>query len=355
MPHPPTPDPELQTAAALALDAGALLLKMGARGVQRKTTPDDLVTEADHAASALLLAGLGAAFPGDALLSEEEEGGHERLGRARLWSIDPIDGTRHFVDGHPEYAVSVGLCVRGEPALGVVYAPALGWGCAGGPGLGLWTVADGGLRPLIRPGAQPPYRLLTSVSEQRRELHRYPLGGKPGGSVALKLARMAAGEGDATFSISPRSEWDLAAGHALLRAAGGDLTRRDGRPVRYNRAVPHLEQGIAAGVGGALPWLHTRLAELGVPRVHLDLTPTDAAWALLTGAQRGWAARGALSLRYRAPHPHPAGGGAVPASGGAVLALLLTAGGQALERTGDPEHLELLRRDLVRAGRLASA
>lgn len=353
MPDPhPTPDPALRTAAALALEAGALLLEMGARGVQRKTTPDDLVTEADRAASDLLLAGLAAAFPGDALLSEEEEeGGQERqnnrrLDNGRLWSIDPIDGTRHFVDGHPEYAVSLGLCVRGEPALGVVYAPALAWGCAGGPGLGLWALQGGELRPLTRPAPQPPFALLTSVSEQRRELHRYPLGGKPGGSAALKLARMAAGEGDATFSISPRSEWDVAAGHALLRAAGGDLTRRDGQPVRYNRPVPHLEQGIAAGVGEALPWLHARLAELGVPRAHLGLRPTDAAWALLTAPQRGWAARGALSLRYAAPTARESGG---------VLALLLTDGSHELERAGDPEHLSLLRRDLVRAGLLAPA
>lgn len=340
------PDPELQRAAALARDAGALLLKMGARGVQRKTTPDDLVTEADRAASALLLAGLAAAFPGDARLSEEEEGDLARLKQERLWSIDPIDGTRHFVDGHPEYAVSLGLCVRGEPALGVVYAPALNWGCAGGPGRGLWAMTDGGLRPLVRPGAHPPYRLLTSVSEQRRELHRYPLGGRPGGSVALKLARMAAGEGDATFSISPRSEWDLAAGHALLRAVGGELTRRDGRPVRYNRPAPHLEQGVAAGVGGALPWLHARLAELGVPRAHLGVTPGDGAWALLSDVERAWADRGVLSLRYRAPHP---------AGDGALLALVLTAGGRALERSGDPEHLDLLRRDLTRAGLLDPA
>ncbi|MFC6590722.1 inositol monophosphatase family protein [Deinococcus lacus] len=93
----------------------------------------------------------------------------------------------------------------------------------------------------------------------------------PSGSIALKLARVAAGEADATFTLSPRSEWDLAAGHALVRAAGGNLTRRSGEPIFYNQASPHLEQGIVAGQPDAYAWLQAELNRLNVPATRLNV------------------------------------------------------------------------------------
>ncbi|MFC6590723.1 3'(2'),5'-bisphosphate nucleotidase CysQ [Deinococcus lacus] len=118
---------ELETACRLALAAGEVLREYLRRGVtvEHKTGPEDPVTEADRAASRLILDGLAAAFPEDGLLSEEELGAQTtHADRPRVWIVDPLDGTRNYVGGEPGYAVSIGLCVQGEPVLGAVYAPA---------------------------------------------------------------------------------------------------------------------------------------------------------------------------------------------------------------------------------------
>lgn len=325
---------ELDTAARLAREAGALLLAHLARGVtaRQKTGADDLVTAADHEASDLILAGLRSAFPEDGFLSEEAADDPARLGRERVWIIDPIDGTKEFTTGSPDFCVSIGLAVGGEPVLGAVYSPATDELFLGVVGGGVWK---NGKR--VGFADRFPYVVSVSDSEHRLELWRHDLPGMhPSGSIALKLARIAAGEADVTFSMSPRSEWDLAGGHALLRALGGDLRRRDGRAIRYNAPRPHLEQGILGGRPDAVGWLAGELEERGLPTAHLGLTPEDPAWVTLAPEDRA-------ALRGR-------GGVCIRHGGGRVLALLVVGVGGVVERaSGDAFHLGRLSRDVTRA------
>lgn len=326
---------ELEVASRLAREAGALLLAHLKAGliVEHKTSRDDPVTAADREASKLITTGLKAAFPADGLLSEEEADSAARLEAARVWIIDPIDGTREYADGSPDYCVSIGLAVDGEAVLGVVYAPATDELFTGVVGAGVWK------------NGQPAgfsdraaYIISVSDTEHRRELHRHDLPGmNPSGSIALKLARIAAGEADATFTMSPRSEWDVAAGHALVRACGGVLRRRDGRAIRYNEPRPHISQGIIGGRAEAAAWLEHELRERGLPTAHLGLTPADPAWTSLNAAdQSALAGHSGVNVRH---------------AGGRVLALLVVnpLSGAVERAEGDAFHLERLSRDVTRA------
>lgn len=332
----PTFSHELSVASALAREAGALLLAHLRAGftVEHKTSADDPVTVADREASTLIMTALAAAFPSDGLLSEEETDDRARLGHDRVWIVDPIDGTKEYSTGLPDYCVSIGLAVGGEPVLGVVYAPETDELFSGVVGQGVTLNGQ----PVPAPASGPDWRVAVSDTEHGRELHRTSLPGmKPSGSIALKLARIAAGQVDATFTMSPRSEWDIAAGHALLRAAGGDLRRRDGRPVRYNQPRPHIEQGLIGGAPAALDWLEGQLRGHRLPVAHLGLTPADPAWTLLPESDRA------------ALDGHP--GVNVRHASGEVLALLVVnPGTRQVERAeGDAFHLDRLTRDVTRA------
>ena len=326
---------DLEVATRLALEAGELLrahLRAGLT-VEHKTSIDDPVTAADREASHLITAGLAAAFPDDGLLSEEEADSDRRLGRERVWIVDPIDGTKEYASGSDDYCVSIGLAVAGEPVLGVVYAPATDELFAGTVG------GDVSYRgPRAAGTGSAPWRVAVSDTKHGRELHRVGLPGlHPSGSIALKLARIAAGHADATFTMSPRSEWDIAAGHALVRAAGGDLRRRDGQPITYNRPSPHVEQGIIGGTPAALEWLEGQLQDFALPTAHLGLRPDAPAWTTLDAADQA-----ALS-------GHP--GVFIRHAGGRVLALLVVdPATRTVERAhGDAFHLERLTRDVTRA------
>lgn len=329
-----TLETERNVATRLALEAGELLRTHLERGltVEHKTSADDPVTAADREASDLILAGLRASFPGDGLLSEEATDTSARLGQERVWIVDPIDGTKEFTSGSPDYAVSIGLAVDGAPLLGVVYAPATNELFAG-------VVGEGVTKNGEPSGFSDRTEYVVSVSdtEFKRELHQHDLPGMvPSGSIALKLARIAAGEADVTFTMSPRSEWDIAAGHALVRAVGGDLRRRDGRAIRYNVARPHIEQGIIGGRLEAMEWLEGELRTRGLPTAHLGLTSADPAWAVLTPEDQATL------------DGHP--GVFVRHAGGQALALLVVGPGGRVERAeGDAFHLERLTRDVTRA------
>lgn len=327
---------ELAVAEALAREAGELLLRHRRAGlrVDYKTSRDDRVTAADRDASRFIVDGLKRAFPADGLLSEEEtDAPDSRVGLERVWIIDPIDGTHEFTEGSPDFCVSIGLCVGGEAVLGAVYAPDTDELFSGYVGAGV--------RKNSRPvgfSDRSAYVVSVSNTEFNRELHRYGLSGlAPSGSIALKLARLAAGEADATFTISPRSEWDIAAGDALLRASGGFLRRRDGQPIRYNVAKPHIEQGIIGGRPEAVDWLETQLQNREVPTAHLGVQAGDPAWQALSPAtQAELEGQVGVCVRY---------------AGRRVLALLhVDAETRTVLRSeGDAFHVARLTRDVTRA------
>lgn len=332
---------ERQIAEALARQAGELLLRHRAAGfaVNYKTSKDDPVTVADTEASELIVAGLRAAFPDDGILSEELTDTAERLGKRRVWIIDPIDGTQEYVDGTPDFAVSIGLAVDGEAVLGVVDAPARQAIYSGTVESG--RVGEGLTRNGVRAGfsARPPAESLIAVSdtEHKRELHRYPLPQMlPSGSIALKLALIAAGEADATFTMSPRSEWDIAAGMALIQAAGGRVTRRGGGRISLNSPEPVIRQGLIGGRPDVVAWLEGELFRLAIPEQQLGLVDTDEAWALLGQVDQA-------RLRGE-PHLH------IRHAAGKVVALVLLDDDLRVRRSeGDALHLGVLTRDLTRA------
>lgn len=323
---------ELQVATHLAREAGALLLRWREKGfaVGYKTSPDDPVTVADHEASELIVAGLRAAFPSDGILSEELADSPERLSCQRVWIIDPIDGTQEYAAGQADYCVSIGLAVAGEPVLGVIYAPSLQNIYTGVVKEGVYKNAQ----PTGFNAALPPHeaRISVSDSEYARELHAVALPNmQPSGSIALKLAKIASGDQEATFTMSPRSEWDIAAGHALLRAAGGELRRRDGTAIRYNQPYSQIEQGIIGGRGDVLAHLEAELARLEVPLHHLEVAPTHPA------AQFGPAllpVGHTLHVRY---------------SGAQSLAVIVLDGARVVQVQGNAAHVQALLRDLRRA------
>lgn len=205
------------------------------------------VTAADREVDAMLKAALPA--PGDGWLSEESEDGPERLSCRRVWIVDPLDGTRSFLAGRPDHAVSIALVVDGEPVLGAIGGPASGVVVYGGRGLGVHVEGDPGL-----PWPAPDGRLRVLVS--RSETKRGEWGGwgdachlLPVGSVAYKLALVAAGFADATWTRNGKHEWDVAAGAALVSAAGGEVWLPDSGEPRWNRRRPRFPCFAAAARG----------------------------------------------------------------------------------------------------------
>ncbi len=321
----------------LAREAGALLLRHRDQGftVEYKTSPDDPVTVADHEASVLIVAGLRASFADDGILSEELADTAERLNQKRVWIIDPIDGTQEYTRGLNDYSVSIGLVVAGEPVVGVVFAPSLGTDSLGvmysgvvGQGLSKNGVPAGLNTALSAEQA----RISVSDSEYTRELRALGLPNmQPSGSIALKLAKIATGDQEATFTMSPRSEWDIAAGHALLRAAGGELRRRDGQPIVYNRPDPQIEQGIIGGRHDVVAHLEAELLRLRVPLHHLGVLPGQSAYRF---GPSNLAPDQSLHVRY---------------SGDSLLALVILRGQQVISVQGGAADVQVLMRDLRRA------
>ena len=225
--------------AAHSLTVGAVEFKEG----------DDPVTATDRALDALLRQALPAA--GEGWLSEETADDAARLACSRVWVVDPLDGTREFVAGIPEWCVSVGLVVDGEAVAGGILNPATGQRFLGAVGHGL--TLDG--RPARASAATTlaGALVLASRSEVKRgQWERFagaPFTVKPTGSVAYKLACVAAGLADATWTLVPKHEWDVAAGVALARAGGCVVRTPSGTPPRFNRAVPLLAGLIVCPAG----------------------------------------------------------------------------------------------------------
>ncbi len=204
------------------------------------------VTEADHAVNAVLREHLLRA--GEGWLSEETEDDHARLECRRVWIVDPIDGTREFIQGVPEWCVSVALVEDGRPIAGGVCNPAAGDVIVGGGSLGVMcnNVSAAVSRRATLEGAT----VLASRSEfERGEWEPYAGAEflvKTMGSVAYKLALVAAGRADATWTLQRKHEWDIAAGAALLEAGGGFLCLPDGSPVTFNQPSSSV-RGLVAG------------------------------------------------------------------------------------------------------------
>ena len=238
---------DLDRIARALREASRILISRFRSGLAvRRKEGGDPVTEADDASNDALRRILP--VEGEGWLSEETADDPARLQARRVWVVDPLDGTREFVDGVPEWCVSVGLVEDGEAVAGGISNPATGETVIGGAGIGVRrngepvTVAR---RPSLDGAA-----VLASRSEVARgEWERYrgaPFRVRALGSVAYKLGLVASGLADATWTLVPKHEWDVAAGTALVRAAGGAVWLPSGEPLRFNRASPRLPGLIAA-------------------------------------------------------------------------------------------------------------
>lgn len=214
-----------------------------------KEERDDPVTAADEAADAVLKEILPQR--GEGWLSEESVDDPARLACARVWVVDPIDGTREFIEGIPEWCISIGLVESGAPVAGGILNPATGEMVLGGLGEGVTLngVATSVTEPNVGRGDR--VTLLASRSEIRRgEWDRFDDGRfevRPCGSVAYKLGLVAAGQADGTWTLVGKSEWDVAGGTALVRAGGGVVSLRDGSDPAFNQPDPVYPNFVAAG------------------------------------------------------------------------------------------------------------
>lgn len=262
---PRTLDRELQVATRLALQAGSILRvhRAGELTVNRKGGGEP-VTAADLESNRVIREGLAAAFPGDAVFSEETHDSAARLSAERVWIVDPLDATSNYVESGDEYCVSIGLSISGRPSLGVIYNPARGELVAGYRGGG---VTLNGAPVTVRDAATlEGAHLHVSSKEWRRGLSDRVAGLpiEPMASMAYKLARVAAGLSDGTFSVTPRKEWGTCAGIALVLAAGGTATLLDGSEIRCNRAELRQRLGMVAAGPRLHPALVRALRERGL-------------------------------------------------------------------------------------------
>jgi 3'(2'), 5'-bisphosphate nucleotidase len=252
-------DAELEAARALARAAGAAAMRHYGAVTAHAKAGGSPVTAADHAANAVIVAGLRARFPGDAILSEESADTAERLGARRVWIVDPLDGTKEFLAGNGEFSVMIGLAVDGEPVVGAVYRPDGDVLFSAARDRGAWVERHGERRPLRRgPADLAALRLVGSRShpDPRVVELQAALGiaaVRPCGSVGLKCALIAEGESDLYVHPVPYlKEWDTCAPEILLREAGGEVVDCRGERLRYNKPDPTQPHGLVACAPGVL-------------------------------------------------------------------------------------------------------
>ena len=236
----------LELAAELAQQAGAVILAVRARGFETLRKADrSPVTEADHAAEAVIVAGLRAATPDIPVIAEEEiEAGLAPAAGEHYWLVDPLDGTREFSALRDEFTVNIGLVRHGRAVLGAVGVPAYGelFGGLLGPPAQAWKQTAAAGRVPIRARPPPDAGMHVLASRHYSGDHRLDdfLQGRTVAQVtnmgsALKIVRLAEGAGDLYPRFGRTMEWDTAAPQAILEAAGGKLCTMQGTALGYGK------------------------------------------------------------------------------------------------------------------------
>jgi 3'(2'), 5'-bisphosphate nucleotidase len=248
---------ELQAAKDLALRAGAILLKHYADGFSVEWKgKNDPVTDADRASSRVLVAELHKRFPNDAILSEEEKDDSMRLSSRRVWIIDPMDGTKEFVARRGEFAVMIGLAVKGEPRLGVVYQPTQDKLYYAAAGDGAYLTFSGVTLQLQVSSEHDPSHATMALSRSHlsatTEAIRQELGIEKTtqtGSLGVKVGLICEAQADVYVQGRGTSVWDTCGPEAILREAGGTMTDWLGNPLRYDVAEVRNLNGVIATNG----------------------------------------------------------------------------------------------------------
>jgi 3'(2'), 5'-bisphosphate nucleotidase len=271
-----SPERLLEPVAAIAADAGRAILEVYDQEFEVTHKADrSPLTEADLASHRVIRDALARLTPGIPLLSEEsaEIGFDIRSRWPEYWLVDPLDGTKEFVNRNGEFTVNIALIRGHDPMLGVVHVPVsgvtytgvVGSGAtrrsAGGPAGDLAGGATGSVaRPIhVRVPCADPVRVVGSRSHANPALARYlePLGDYELVSMgsSLKFCLLAEGEADFYPRLGPTSEWDTAAAHAVVLAAGGRIVTLEGRPLQYNLKESFLNPEFLVIADSERDWL----------------------------------------------------------------------------------------------------
>ena len=247
---------ELATAAR---EAGEAILEIVRRGFEVESKVDaSPVTEADRAAELIILAALARAAPGVPVIAEEEvAAGRIPAHDQTYFLVDPLDGTKEFVRGGEDYTVNIGLIEGGSPKLGVVFAPATGRLHGGCVGSGAWMDEGQGriaISTKARGGAATAVASKSHLNQATIDYLEAAVGRCDYVSVgsSLKFCIVAEGRADIYPRAAPTSEWDTAAGHAVLLAAGGLVDGPDGAPLHYGKRA-FLNRAFVATSGWKPP------------------------------------------------------------------------------------------------------
>ncbi|MBA3499418.1 MAG: 3'(2'),5'-bisphosphate nucleotidase CysQ [Myxococcota bacterium] len=259
---------ELRCAFELARKAGAEVAALQ-KGIEVEMKPgDEPVTAADRRASEIIVAGLASAFPDDPVISEELPPPPGAQASARLWLVDPIDGTKDFIRGEDGYSVMIGLVRDGKPALGVVYQPAQDRMFYAVPE-GAWIAIGAHVEAMqvSKVAVAGDARLVASKSHRGPDIDRVKerLGIKNEenvGSVGVKLCLIALGVHDLYVNPAAKTKaWDTCAPEAILVRAGGRLSDLYGGPIDYRGDLAH-RRGLVASNGHVHAEVLSRLAPL---------------------------------------------------------------------------------------------
>ncbi len=245
--------------ADAAREAGEAILDIVRRGfdVERKGDSSP-VTQADHAAELVILAALARAAPGVPVIAEEQvAAGKIPVHGDTYFLVDPLDGTKEFIRGGDDYTVNIGLIEGGQPRLGVVYSPATGRLHAGLVGDGAWLDEGSGRRPIsTRPRGQEMVAVASKshLNQATIDYLEAAVGACDYVSIgsSLKFCILAEGRADIYPRAAPTCEWDTAAGHAVLLAAGGLVDGPDGSALRYDKPA-FLNRAFVATAGWKAP------------------------------------------------------------------------------------------------------
>ncbi|BCW90262.1 Inositol-1-monophosphatase [Alphaproteobacteria bacterium SO-S41] len=253
-------DRDLLIAAARA--AGAVLLQYFGTEVKVWNKGGTPVTEADHASNALLLETLSGARPDYGWVSEETADDSSRLSAARVFVVDPLDGTVSFIKHKDDFTVSLAVVEDGVPVAGAVFNPSRNE---------MYAAALGGGATL---NGAPIHASAASAIEgcrmvAARDMLQHPAWPEPWppmeilkiGSIAYRLAAVASGAADATMALSTKSDWDIAGGEIIAREAGALVTRHDGSPFRYNGPTTN-QPSLVGAAPGLYPALSARVGQI---------------------------------------------------------------------------------------------
>lgn len=253
---------ELQVAVELARAAGAAILELYDRPIEvlQKFDLDERepVTLADRIANELIVDAIHRQFPDDGMLAEESIDTERRLGKRRVWMVDPLDGTNGFIDGNGDFAVQIGLAEDGAAVLGVVYQPLTDLLYRAVRGQGTWIERPNEPATRARVSEQNELSMMCLAASRS---HRSPRmdrvvkafgvkGEIQRGSVGIKVGLIIEQQCDLYVHLSPRTkQWDTCAPQVILSEAGGSFSDLFGNPITYNSAEVQHRNGLVATNG----------------------------------------------------------------------------------------------------------